>query len=110
MSIKFYCSNPSGLLAAFKQAIVDKKITTWSCDSDGDFTHKSQQWAGKAWLRPAIGGTYLLLTTVPPETGIKSIVYGYYHGHFIETMLNHFDKQFQVAQASAMPSDGDRVS
>ena len=52
MAIHFYTSAPSALLAAFKKAINDKHVITWSYDDDGDFTHTHTQWAKLAWLRP----------------------------------------------------------
>lgn len=48
MSIKFETSNSTALLAAFKKAIDDGKVVTWSYDGDGDFTHTPPQWNKKA--------------------------------------------------------------
>ena len=39
-----------------------------------------------------------------------SFTYGYYHGHLIETFLNHFDQSFSQGAASALPTNNDKVS
>jgi hypothetical protein len=41
---------------------------------------------------------------------VTKIVYGYYHGHLIETFLNHFDSDFSDGSATALPAAGDLVS
>lgn len=111
MSIRFYTSQPNQLLSKIKQAISDGHITTWSCDSDGDFTHQAVQWKTKAWLRPAIGQNVLTLKILAPKNKtISKIVYAYYHGHFAETVLNHFDNLFTSVDCSSQVRDGDRVS
>jgi hypothetical protein len=46
----------------------------------------------------------------PKDTNVTTIVYGYYHGHLIETFLNHFDADFTAGRATAMPSADDLVS
>jgi hypothetical protein len=38
------------------------------------------------------------------------VVYAYYHGHLIETFLNHFDKDFTKAEATSLPTSGDHCS
>ena len=52
MTIIVKTSNPSGLLKKIKKAINDNEVRSWSYDNDGDFTHDSEQWSKKAWLRP----------------------------------------------------------
>ncbi|PNE12407.1 MAG: hypothetical protein CR217_03280 [Beijerinckiaceae bacterium] len=54
MAIHFKTETPKKLLAAYKKAIDDGHISTWSYDSDGDFTHTADQWNKKAWLRPKV--------------------------------------------------------
>jgi hypothetical protein len=41
---------------------------------------------------------------------VTSVVYAYYHGHLIETFLNHFDKDFTKGEATALPTSGDNCS
>jgi hypothetical protein len=103
--------SPQTLLAEIKQAMQTGKIETWSVDSDGDFTHTPEQWKFKAWLRPKVDGTQLVFTILNPQnTAITKVVYGVYHGRFIEMLLNHFDDKFTDAKATALPARGDRVS
>jgi hypothetical protein len=37
------------------------------------------------------------------------VVYGVYHGRFVEMLLNHFDNRFSEATVTALPSKGDRT-
>ncbi len=111
MSIRFRAPNPAQLLDSFKKAIKDGKITTWTCNTNGDFTHKADQWKNKAWLRPTTTASELVFKILPPQgSTVSTVVYGYYHGHIIETMLTHFDDQFYSADASATVRDGDQVN
>jgi len=116
MAIIVKTTNPTGLKAAIYKAIDDKKIVTWSYDSDKDFTHatSSDQWAGKAWFRPYIP------TGTTDELGFKILIgktyypqltdiYGIYHGRFIEMLLRHFNTQFSSAVASAKPTANDII-
>ena len=111
MAIHFETTTPVRLRNAFKKAIDDGHVVTWSYDEDGDFTHTAAQWVKKAWLRPSITkDERLSLFILPPNEGeISSEVYAIYHGRFIEAMLRHCDSLFTEAKASAMPEDDDNV-
>jgi hypothetical protein len=92
------------LVAKIKQAIKDKKIETWECDEDGDFTYNTsdKQWYKKAWLRPkTINGQQVFGIMFPKEAKVTSIVYAIYHGRFIEMLLAHFDSDFTKAESTA---------
>jgi hypothetical protein len=111
MAIHFKTTTPTKLLAAYKKAVDDGHVKTWSYDSDGDFTHTAKQWSEKAWLRPKIKRSeeLVLYILAPRETELTSEVYAIYHGRFIESMLCHCDALFVDGRASAMPEDGDIV-
>ena len=111
MALFFYTSEPYELLKAFKKAIDNGRVTTWSYDDDGDFTHTPDQWVKKAWLRPKVESDRLALYILHPKaTNISSIVYAVYHGRFIESMLVHCDKLFTKGFATAFPAGTDRVA
>lgn len=115
MAIHFYTADPKALLAAFNARIAQKepkgKITTWERSDDGIYyTHKAAEWKGRAWLKPAIGNQKLTFNVIKPQNmNITSTVYAYYHGHLIETFLNHFDQAFSSAAATALPESPDLV-
>ena len=111
MSITFKTYDPHGLLRAFKKAIDDGEIVTWSYDRDGDFTHTPEQWKSRAWLRPEIqsGQLYFYILT-PANTNLSKVVYAVYHGRFIEAMLTHCDTLFTDGTASALPGNRDQVA
>lgn len=114
MAVYFTTTDPAGLLTAFKAAVRQKeekgKIDTWELDSDGDITHKADQWAKKLWFRPTVESSRLAFYTLPPNGQvIQTVAYGYYHGHLISTFLNHFDKQFSQGIATAQASGNDQI-
>lgn len=111
MAVHFKTQTPQKLLNAYKKAIDDGHVTTWSYDKDGDFTHTAEQWIRKAWLRPqVVSGTELVLNILAPkEVDVSSAVYAIYHGRFIESVLRHCDKLFVNAHATAMPEAGDML-
>lgn len=110
MSIRVTTSQPGALLAAIKKAIDDRRVETWSYDSDGDFTHTPPQWARKAWLRPRVEIGALVLSIINPQgVTLTKEVYGVYHGRFIEMLLAHFDNMFTNAEASTAVVAGNRV-
>lgn len=110
MAIIVRTSNPVTLLKAIKAGIEQKHIETWLYDADGDFTHSPEQWRNQAWLRPTLGDGELVLRIMPPvNTRMSRTVYAVYHGRFIEMLLTHFDRSFESARATALPSRGDSV-
>ena len=110
MTIVVNVGNPSALLANIKKAIDSKHIVTWSYDSDGDFTHTPDQWFRKAWLRPQLAYGELQFGILGPRgIGVSKLIYGVYHGRFIEMLLTHFDEQFATASATAGVTALDRV-
>jgi hypothetical protein len=113
MADYFFTDSPQTLLDEFNKRIDQKepkgKITTWMRSDDGKFyTHKSDEWGKKAWFKPTVGKDKLTFNIIKPkDRNVTTPVYGYYHGHLIETFLNHFDKDFTKADASALPAIGD---
>ncbi len=110
MAVIVKTDKPRTLLAAIKKSIDNSDIKTWSYDADGDFTHTADQWKRRAWLRPRIRDEGLVFCIMPPrKQNISRVVYGIYHGRFVEMLLNHFDSKFTEASATALPSKGDRT-
>lgn len=102
MAIIVKTSNPSSLLQAIYKAIDNKKVETWLYDQEKDFTHEPSQWKNQAWLRPKIYPGELRLGLLGKEGVVmKKLLYGVYHGRFIEMLLTHFDDQFSTVTATA---------
>lgn len=117
MSVKFFTANPGDLLAAFKAKInqteQEGSIATWEITGSGHFTHKGKQYVRDAFFFPEARpheGVLLFKIIRPEGKSIGARAYAYYHGHLIETFMNHFDRKFSLAAASALPADGDNVS
>ena len=110
MAIIVKTENPSQLLSKIKASIREEKIVTWEVDSDGDFTHVPEQWKHKAWLCPKITEDTLNFNILGTKSkSISTVVYGVYHGRFIEMLLSHFDKSFSSARATALPTKNDKI-
>jgi hypothetical protein len=115
MAVIFRTGTPSGLLgkfdAAIHQIVPAGKIMTWEKTPSGHYTHKATDWRNKAFFYPVIEGSTLIFKIVRPKDKIiLRVTYGYYHGHLIETFLNHFDHDFSSADASALPMSVDNVA
>ena len=110
MAIYFETSKPGALHAAFDLAIDDGSITTWEYDKDGDYTHKALNWAKNMWLRPIEEAGKLSFYTLPrKDKKIDRTNFAYYHGHLIETFINHFSDKFSVASATPSPAGKDKI-
>lgn len=108
MAVIVKTSKPSDLLKAIRKAIDEKKIETWTYDSDGDFTHNPVQWSHKAWLKPKVYTTELRFGILSrKDTKLSTTIYAVYHGRFIEMLLTHFDSQFTTAIATAQKDEPD---
>jgi hypothetical protein len=113
MAVYFDTDKPKALLNKFivrvNQDEAEGKITTWKQHSDGKhYTHASKEWSGKAYMRPTVESGRLVFNIIKPQNStITWIVYAYYHGHLIETFINHFHDDFSFGSASAQPTTGD---
>lgn len=114
MAVYFDTSNVQALLSAFDAAVSKNNqaggIATWS-KVNGYYTHDAQQWKNKAFFKAAIEKDRLVFNIHKPKNGASpTIVYGFYHGHLIETFLNHFGTHFVLAAATALPARNDNFS
>jgi hypothetical protein len=116
MAVKIRASNPADLLAKIKKEINEGKIKTWTYETHNQkqyFFHvtNDNQWKGKAWLLPNFEEELLVFNIIKPQSAtVSTVAYAVFHGRFIEMLLAHFDKEFSIAWATAMPASGDVVS
>lgn len=108
MAIIVKTQTPDDLLKKIKNAIDEGTVRSWSYDKDGDFTHDSEQWTKKAWLRPKSYSSELRFGILgQKEIKLSRQIYGLYHGRFIDMLLTHFDSEFNMATASALKTEPD---
>jgi hypothetical protein len=113
MAVHFHTDAPKALLAKFNAAIKQNepkgKIDTWKLSEDGKYyTHTAERWTKKAWFKPSTSDKLLTFNIIKPKSqDVTSSVYAYYHGHLIETFLNHFKSDFSTAAATALTTAGD---
>jgi len=115
MAVHFVTTSAGSLLRAFdariSQTEAKGKITTWEKNADGYYTHKATEWSKEAWFYPKTEATQLTFNIIKPQNkNVSSLTYAYYHGHLLETFLNHFDDSFKSGIASALPETGDKVN
>jgi hypothetical protein len=102
MALTIQTDSPNALLVAIKRAIDEKHVETWTYDEEGDFTHTPVQWKNRGWLRPRVEAGILRFGLLGQQgVQMTKLIYGIYHGRFIEMLLAHFDEKFTLAKASA---------
>lgn len=102
MAILTTTNTPTVLLADIRKAIDTKQVVTWSYDDAGDFTHDPDQWKFKAWLRPKVENGRLVFGIVKNQkVALTDVIYGVYHGRFIEMLTTHHTARFDLAGATA---------
>ncbi|MBG1265512.1 hypothetical protein [Nostoc sp. WHI] len=108
MAILIYTTKPKILLKAIYEGINNNEIKTWKFDKEKDFTHTPEQWKNKAWLHPNISITGLQFGLIGEENIVMTkLIYGVYHGRFLEMLLTHFDDYFLRATITADKIDID---
>jgi hypothetical protein len=108
MAIIIKTNAPAALLEAIKTEIDEGNIVTWSYDQAGDFTHNPDQWKFNAWLRPQLAEGELRFGIIKNSSlSMSTVIYGLYHGRFIELLLTHFDSRFTSVQATANKAEPD---
>lgn len=102
MALSATTANPQALLARIKRLIDEKKIVTWQYDREGDFTHSPDQWRGQAWFRPRIAAGKLRFGLLGKKgQDMTHLVYGVFHGRFVEMLTTHLTDYFSDVEASA---------
>jgi len=94
------CQEARLLLDEMYKDIREGKLSLWSADADGDFTHNSVTWGGAAYFRPKLVGDSIELNlNYQPASGRpRMAVIAFYHGQFIETpLLSHHAQRFNFA-------------
>ncbi|MEO8583314.1 MAG: hypothetical protein ABI415_05930 [Flavitalea sp.] len=110
MAIFIKTTDPQALLAAIYKAIDNDKIVTWAYDKEGDFTHMTDQWKNLAWLHPVVLPGELRLGIVKAkDTKMTNVVFGVYHGRFIEMVVTQFDDLCTSATSTSQITEFDTV-
>lgn len=114
MALSLSTSNPHALLEAFRRRVnqdeTHEKITTWEENRQGNFTHKSNEVAGHAWMCPEVGENILrFYIRAPKGSPINRYIYSYYHGHLSKTFINHFPTMFSSVSSTANAVKGDNI-
>jgi hypothetical protein len=110
--LTFMTPDPQLLLSAFDDAIAKGQITTWD-KSNGYYGHKAERWAHKAFFKSIVKADRLIFEWIVVQNNNKPYesrsVYAYYHGHLIETFMNHFYYRYTNGLATPEPAEGDSL-
>lgn len=110
MSIYVRTVNPHELVSSIREKINADVINSWDIDSDGDFTHKSEQWKYKAWFHPYIEvGRVVFAIWGRKRYNMSVEEYAAYHGKFVRMLLRHFDNQMTSIEVTPLASTYDSV-
>ena len=111
MAIFVKTTTPSLLIENIKKKIDEHMIDTWSVDSDGDYTHNTDQWRYRAWIRHRIEPCRVVFYVICRNNSNMSVVeYAVYHGRFVEMLLTHFDKECDEIEVTPLATSYDSVA
>ena len=111
MAIFVKTSTPNTLIRKIKEAIDNKAIDTWSYDQQGDFTHETEQWARRAWIRALPeNGRVVFYALCRRDKNMSITEYAVYHGRFVEMLLAHFDRDCEDITVSPLATNYDCVN
>jgi len=110
MAIYVKTPAPGMLIEGIKKKIDEHIIDTWSIDSDGDYTHNTDQWRNRAWIRHKIeSGRIVFFVICRNDSNMSVVEYAVYHGRFVEMLLTHFDKECTGIEVSPLATTYDSV-
>lgn len=110
MAIFVKTTTPGLLVESIKKKIDEHKIDTWSVDSDGDFTHNTDQWRYRAWFRHSIeAGRVVFYVICRRDKNMSVVEYAVYHGRFVEMLLTHFDKECDEIEVTPLATSYDSI-
>ncbi len=110
MAIFVTTQTPGLLIEEIKEKINDHKIDTWSIDSDGDYTHNTDQWRNRAWIRHKIeSGRVVFYVICRKDRNMSIREYAVYHGRFVEMLLTHFDEECIGIEVTPLATTYDSV-
>ena len=102
MAIYIETAKPKVLLDKIIKLIDENKITTWLCDSDGNFKYIAEQYEEKALFKPILINNCLIFGIKNLEDEeISRVIDSIYHGRFIEMLINHLYSYFKFVNASS---------
>lgn len=113
MAVYFKTKQPQALLDAFDQRLaapeVWRVIDFWiKSDDDAGYTHASDEWKGRAFMRPTISDGLLTFNIVKPQDQSGSAsVYAFYHGQIVEGFLRQLDIMFSSIESTPHCAEGD---
>lgn len=91
MAIIITTNSNKNIVKDIKTKIDQGEIDTWQYDSDGDFTHASEQWGARAWFRVHLNDSNISFTIIGRKQAKLTIEeYSVYHGRFSSMLMAHF--------------------
>lgn len=117
MAIIIKTTNPQKLKDLIYKELDAGNLRTWKRrGKTEEITHYTSegQWDDKAWLTPRIAAEDKLVFNInfPDNADLNQVrvIYGIYHGRFIERLVTNFYKELSNAYALSKPSDNDKMT
>ncbi len=110
MAIFVKTNTPGLLIENIKKGIDEHRVNTWSIDPDGDYTHNTDQWRYRAWIRHKIEpGRVVFFVICRNDANMSVVEYAVYHGRFVEMLLTHFDTDCISIEVTPLATTYDSV-
>ena len=111
MAIYVKTETPTALVNRIREGIDNHNIETWIYDSEGDFTHDTDQWRYHAWITPFIEEDRVVFGIIcRKERNLSVTEYAIFHGRFVEMLLKHFDKTCIRIEVTPLATKYDTVN
>ena len=96
---------------AIKKDVDGGKVTTWSYDNDGDFTHTSAELIKKAWFRPKVYLGELRFGLIGlKEKSMSKGIYGRYHSRLSNLLLINYDSLLTSVNLTSNKTEPDNFT
>lgn len=106
--LKFYTKDPAGLLQKFKAKLKARQgqdsIQTWE-QAGENFGHTSERWKNKLEFKATINAeasepnlAFGMVAMTKGTQEERQIIYAYYHGHLLQTFVDHLGEHFTAAR------------
>lgn len=94
------------LLKNIKESIINGTITSWTIDTDNDFSISSGVWRSKAWIRSYVddGNNDMLRFGIIESRmyGMSKTIYAVFSARFAEMLLTYFDNEIDYVDISSL--------
>lgn len=111
MAIIIQTKKPHEFVEKLKNLVQGGEITTWICDSDGDFTLSNEMWKDKAWFHPRFeeDGSLIFNIWGRKDSNMSKLTYAVYHGRMVKLILKKLDEDCSMISVTSLAHKYDHI-